>query len=204
MAFRSSERRGTPSDLLVIGLGNPGRDYARSRHNVGAEVVDRLARSHGTTLKAGKERSLAAEITVAGHRVALAFPTTFMNDSGVAAQLLVRRYGIEDIATVIVVHDELDLAPGIVRVKVGGGLAGHNGLRSIVQHLKTQDFVRVRIGVGKPPSKEQGANHVLSKMSKSERTLLDESVVTASDAVEVIAEFGVDEAMRRYNVKTAT
>ena len=204
MAFRSSERRGTPSDLLVIGLGNPGPEYARSRHNVGAEVVGRLAAAHAAKLKSGKERSLTGEITVAGRRLALAFPTTFMNDSGVAAQLLIRRYGIEDIAKVVVVHDELDLQPGVVRVKVGGGLAGHNGLRSIVQHLKTQDFVRVRIGVGKPPSKEQGANHVLSKISKAERTLLDESVITASEAVEVIAEFGVDEAMRRFNVKSAT
>ncbi len=204
MAFRSSERRGTPSDLLVIGLGNPGSEYARSRHNVGAEVVDRLAVVHHSKLKSGKERALTGEVTVAGTRVALAFPTTFMNDSGVSAQLLVRRYGIEDIAKVVVVHDELDLPPGVVRVKVGGGLAGHNGLRSIVQHLKTQEFVRVRIGVGKPPSKEQGANHVLSKISKAERMLLDESVITAAEAVEVIAEFGTDEAMRRCNTKSPT
>jgi peptidyl-tRNA hydrolase, PTH1 family len=201
MAFRSTERRGTPSDLLVIGLGNPGAGYARSRHNVGAEVVERLAGASGARLKAGKERALVAEVVLGGKRTALAFPTTFMNASGESAQLLIRRFGIDDLATLVVVHDELDLPPGTVRVKVGGGLAGHNGLRSLVQHLKSQDFVRVRIGVGKPPSKDHGVGHVLSKIPKTERALLDEAVITAAEAVEVIAADGVDAAMRRFNTQ---
>jgi len=124
-------RRGTPADLLVVGLGNPGREYERSRHNVGAEVVKRLAAAHGGSLKAGKERALVTEVRIADQSMALAFPTTFMNLSGESVVKLVRRYGIEDPAQIVIVQDELDLPPGTVRVKLGGGLAGHNGLRSI-------------------------------------------------------------------------
>ncbi len=195
----AAERRGTPAELLVIGLGNPGAEYERSRHNVGAEVVAELARRSGATLKRGKERSLAAEVSLGGRRVALAFPLTYMNESGQAAQLLVRRYGVSDPDRIVVVHDELDLPPGVVRVKAGGGLAGHNGLRSLVQHLKTQDFLRIRIGVGKPPSKERGADHVLKKMPKAERELLDVAVQVAADAVEQIATDGVSATMTAVN-----
>lgn len=192
-------RRGTPADLLVVGLGNPGKEYERSRHNVGSEVVKRLATGHGGALKAGKERALVTEVRMADQLIALAFPTTFMNLSGESVVKLVRRYGIEDPAQIVIVQDELDLPPGTVRVKLGGGLAGHNGLRSIAQHLKTQDFTRVRIGVGKPPSKEHGANHVLNRIPKAERELLDESIARAAEAVEVIAARGVDAAMQEYN-----
>jgi len=192
-------RRGTPADLLVIGLGNPGQEYARSRHNVGAEVVDELARRHGGRLKKAKERAVTAEVTVHGKRVALAFPTTFVNLSGEAAAGLVRRYGIEDPQHLVIVHDELDLPPGLVRIKEGGGLAGHNGLRSITQHLKTQDYVRVRIGVGKPPTKERGADHVLRRVPKAERELLDVAVQVAADAVEAIAADGAAAAMTSFN-----
>jgi PTH1 family peptidyl-tRNA hydrolase len=193
------ERRGTPADLLVIGLGNPGDEYARSRHNVGAEAAELLASRAGTTLKRGRERARTAEIMLAGKRVALAFPTTYMNLSGESAVQLVRRFGITDPGQIVVVHDELDLPPGALKVKVGGGLAGHNGLRSLKQHLHTDAFVRVRIGVGKPPSKERGADHVLKRMPKAERELLDVVVQEAADAVELIATAGVDAAMNEVN-----
>jgi peptidyl-tRNA hydrolase, PTH1 family len=202
MALRRSAadgRRGTATDLLVIGLGNPGEEYTRSRHNVGAEVVAELARRHGGHLKKSRARSLTTEVSFAGKRLALAFPTTFVNLSGDAAAALTRRYGIADPDRVVVVHDELDLPPGVVRIKVGGGLAGHNGLRSITQHLKTQDFLRVRIGVGKPPTKERGAEHVLRRIPKRERELLDVSVQVAADAVEMIAKDGVAAAMHDIN-----
>ena len=195
-------RRGTPADLLVVGLGNPGREYAGSRHNVGFEVVDLLARRHGASLKAGKERSLVAEVRVGGERVALAEPTTYMNLSGEAVAPLVRRFGIDDPARLVVVHDELDLPLGRMKVKVGGGLAGHNGLRSIKAHLHTADFVRIRIGVGKPPTKEQGADHVLKRVAKSERAELDVVVEEAADAVEAILAVGVEAAMNVVNART--
>jgi peptidyl-tRNA hydrolase, PTH1 family len=199
---REQSRRGTPADLLVVGLGNPGKDYAGTRHNVGFEVVELLARRHGGSLKGGRENSLVAEVRIDGHRVTLAQPLTYMNLSGDAVGPLVRRHGIEDPERLVVVHDELDLPLGRVRVKVGGGLAGHNGLRSIKAHLHTTDFVRVRIGVGKPPSKEQGADHVLKRVGKGERTELDIAVQEAADAVELILAEGPQAAMNAVNART--
>jgi PTH1 family peptidyl-tRNA hydrolase len=195
------ERRGTPADLLVLGLGNPGEQYARTRHNVGAEVVALLAERHGAALKRSRERALTAEVTIAGRRVALAFPQTFYNEAGSAAQLLVRRHGIEEPQRVVVVHDELDLPPGSIRVKAGGGLAGNNGLKSVKAHLKTDDFVRVRIGVGKPPGSQQGADHVLRQPGKAERVELDIAVQEAADAVERLAAEGIEAAMNRHNTR---
>ena len=148
---RSSERTGTPADLLVVGLGNPGAEYAGTKHNVGAEVVELLARRHGGRLRKSKERALVDEVRVGGKRMALAVPTTYMNDSGQAIAPLVRRFGVTP-GQLVIVHDELDLEPAVLRVKAGGGLAGHNGLRSIKQHLHDDEFLRVRLGVGKPSS----------------------------------------------------
>jgi PTH1 family peptidyl-tRNA hydrolase len=187
---------------LVVGLGNPGRRYERTRHNVGAETIDELARRAGVVLTSGRDKALVAETEVRGIRVVLAFPMTFMNESGQAVRPLMKRYGLDDPQRLIVVHDELDLAPGVVRVKSGGGLAGNNGLRSITAHLHTQDYLRVRIGIGKPPSKERGAGHVLSKMPPGERALLDVAVHHAADAVEVMLVDGVDAAQRIYNSPT--
>ena len=199
MGLFGGERRGTPSDLLVIGMGNPGADYSHTRHNVGADVVAELARRAGTTLARSRERALTADVRLHGKRVALAFPSTFMNLSGESAQLLVRRHGIERPEQVVVVHDELDLEPGVVRVKAGGGLAGHNGLRSLKQHLHTDAFLRVRIGVGKPPGRGEGANHVLKRLTKTAREELAVAVQIAADAVEAIVRDGIDAAMNEFN-----
>jgi peptidyl-tRNA hydrolase, PTH1 family len=196
---RSSERRGTPSDFLVLGLGNPGAEYARSRHNVGFEVVDELARRRSVSLAKSRLSATVAESLFGDQRVVLACPTTYMNLSGEAAVALIRRYGIDEASQIIVVQDELDLQPGVVRVKAGGGLAGHNGLRSLTQHLHTQDYLRVRIGVGKPPSKGAGVNHVLKKIPKAERELLDVAVRVAADAVESIVSIGVGLTMTAFN-----
>ena len=137
---------------------------------------------------------------VDGLHLALAFPQTYMNDSGRSVTRLVRRYGIVDLSKVVVVHDELDLPLGTVRVKAGGGLAGHNGLRSIKSHLHSDGFTRVRIGIGKPPGgKEQGADHVLRAPGKRDRTELDVSIEVAADAVEAILREGVSAAQNRFN-----
>jgi len=197
----AAERRGTPADLLVVGLGNPGADYQHTRHNVGADVIALLADRHGGSLKRSKERALVAEVRVGDHRVVLALPQTYMNLSGESVGLLVKRHGITDAERVVVVHDELDLPLGRVKVKRGGGLAGHNGLRSIKAHLHTDEFLRVRIGIGKPPTKEQGVDHVLRRPSKSERVELEIAVQEAADAVEAILADGVDAAMNRYNTR---
>ena len=197
---RADRRRGTPADLLVVGLGNPGAEYERSRHNVGAEVVALLAERHGARLRRSKEHAHADEVRVGAKRLALAVPLTYMNESGQAVAPLVRRYGIEDTSHLAVVHDELDLEQGRLKVKLGGGLAGHNGLRSIDAHLHTRDFVRVRMGVGKPPGgADRGADWVLSKVRGSARTELDVMVAEAVDAIDLIATDGVDAAMQRVN-----
>jgi PTH1 family peptidyl-tRNA hydrolase len=167
---------------------------------VGAEVIELLASRHGGRLRRGKELALVDEVRLGDRRVALAFPQTYMNDSGQSVAPLVRRYGIEDLDRLVVVHDELDLPVGRLQIKAGGGLAGHNGLRSIKAHLHSDAFIRIRIGIGKPPGgKEHGADHVLKGVGKRERTELDVSIAIAADAVEVIAAHGVVEAQNRFN-----
>lgn len=196
--MRLRPRRGAAADLLVVGLGNPGDEYRGSRHNVGADVVELLAQRHGGRLRKRKERSLVDEVTIEGRRVALAVPLTYVNDSGLAVGALVRRFGVSPEA-LVVVHDELDLPVAELKVKSGGGLAGHKGLRSIVAHLHSQDFQRVRIGVGKPVSKDRGADHVLNRFGKRERAEVAVTVEQAADAVEAIVGDGVDAAMNRFN-----
>lgn len=193
----------TPFDWLVVGLGNPGAKYSRTRHNVGEECVRLLAERHDAALKAGRNNALIGEARFGtgldADRVVLAFPITFMNESGQAVSGLVRRYGIDTPERIVIVHDELDLEPGVLKIKAGGGLAGHNGLRSITQHLKTQDYLRVRIGVGKPPNKDRGASHVLTRIPSRQRELLDTAVADAADAVEMIIDQGVDVTMREFH-----
>jgi peptidyl-tRNA hydrolase, PTH1 family len=203
--LRRAARTGTPADLLVVGLGNPGSEFEGTRHNVGAEVVQLLARRHGAGLRKGKERALVDEVKIArpggeALRLALAIPLTYMNESGQAVVLLARRYGVEP-EQLVIVHDELDLPTAVLRVKAGGGLAGHNGLRSVKSHLHSDAFLRVRIGVDKPRSKEVGADHVLDRFSKRDRKLIDVTIEDAADAVELILTDGVDVAMNRYNTR---
>ena len=201
--FRSAaERRGTPADLLVVGLGNPGIDYARTRHNAGADCMAVLAARSGASLSLSKkEHAEVAEVRPepTRRRLVVAVPTTFYNGAGAAASALVKRHGITDAASVVVVHDELDLPVGRIKVKVGGGLAGNNGLKSMRDHLGTTDFIRIRIGVDKPPNSQSGADHVLRRPSKREREDLDVAIEEAADAVELILADGVDRAMERYN-----
>jgi PTH1 family peptidyl-tRNA hydrolase len=184
----------------VVGLGNPGSDYEGTRHNLGADVAEVLAGRFGSALRRSRERALVAEARVDGQLVVLAFPQTFMNLSGEAVGRLVRRYGIEgQPERVVVVHDELDLPSGRVKVKAGGGTAGHNGLESVRAHLRSGDFVRVRIGVGKPPGRQEGADYVLRRPGKAERVELDVAVAEAADAVEAVLADGPDAAMNHFN-----
>ena len=184
---------------MVVGLGNPESEYGGTRHNLGADVVALLAERHGERLKRGKERALVAEARVDGKRVVLAFPQTYVNDSGVSVAALLRRHGVVDLHRLVVVHDELDLPVGRVKLKIGGGTAGHNGLKSIQAHLHDNDFVRVRIGVDKPPGKRQGADHVLRRPSKAEKEALEVAVEVAADAVDAILKEGPEAAMNRFN-----
>jgi len=185
----------------VVGLSNPGPDFEGTRHNVGADAVRALSRRCGTgRLRPEKgQRAVLEEVRIGTARVALAVPNTYMNESGAAVRPLMRRFGIDDPSRLIVVHDELDLPPGRIRVKLGGGLAGHKGLQSIRDHLHTAEFVRVRVGIGKPPGRQSGADYVLRHPGKGERALLESAIQAAADAVEIVVNDGVDAAMNRCN-----
>ncbi|MDH3301988.1 MAG: aminoacyl-tRNA hydrolase [Acidimicrobiia bacterium] len=192
-------RKGTPADLLIVGLGNPGAQFDGTRHNVGADVVVEMADRAGATLRKTKARALAAGILLNDKRIVLAFPQTFMNNSGEAVRLLVRSFGIQEANHIVIVHDELDLDVGRLRLKEGGGLAGHNGLRSVTQHLGTTEYIRLRIGVGKPPASQSGADYLLRRPSKEDRKVLDQAIIEAADALELLTEIGVEATMAQVN-----
>ena len=158
-----------------------------------------LAARYGVSLRKGKERALVAEARIDGALLALAFPQTFVNLSGESVARLVRRYGIDDLYRLVVVHDELDLPSGRVKVKEGGGTAGHNGLESIRAHLRSGAFLRVRVGIGKPPGRQDGADYVLRRPNKAEKLELDVAVVEAADAVELVFREGPAVAMNQVN-----
>ena len=194
--LRRGERAST-LDLLVAGLGNPGREYAHTRHNVGWMVVDELARRHGASWK-GKFSGRLAELRIDDHRIALLKPETFMNESGRSVGAAARFFKLEPDA-VLVVHDEIDLEPGRLQARRGGGLAGHNGLRSIAAHLGTQDFLRLRVGVGRPGRGDprKASDYVLSDFAPEDDA--DAIVARAADAVEALDADGLERAQARFN-----
>jgi peptidyl-tRNA hydrolase, PTH1 family len=190
-------RHGTSLDLLVVGLGNPGREYERNRHNVGRLVVEELARRHGGSWR-GKFHGRLAEIRVDGHKVALLAPETFMNDSGRSVAAASAFFKVEP-DTVLVVHDEGDLEVGRLQARLGGGLAGHNGLRSIAKSLGTSDFLRLRVGVGRPGRGDPRplADYVLSDFEPHDDA---EAILrSAADAVETLDAEGLEAAQRAVN-----
>lgn len=193
-------RRGEPAstlDLLVAGLGNPGREHERDRHNVGWMVIDELARRVDASFKS-KFNGRVSETRVADARVALLKPETYMNESGRSISAAARFFKVPP-EHVLVVHDDVDLDVGRVQARLGGGLAGHNGLRSIAQALSTQDFLRLRVGVGRPGRGDPRdvADYVLSAFEAHDDR--DGLVGRAADAVEVILAEGLDETQRRFN-----
>ncbi|HEY5092507.1 MAG TPA: aminoacyl-tRNA hydrolase [Acidimicrobiales bacterium] len=197
---RDSERSGSASTLVILGLANPGAEYEGSRHNVGGDAVRLVVERRGARLKLeSRQRALSATVATPRGLVTLAIPTTYMNESGAALKPLLRRTSLEDLARLVVAHDELDLEPGRLQLKVGGGLAGHNGLRSIATVLGTNDFARLRIGIGKPPSKEQGADWVLQRPTGARKLALAALVEAAADAVEFVLDYEFEDAQQRVN-----
>jgi peptidyl-tRNA hydrolase, PTH1 family len=190
----------TPTDLLVVGLGNPGSEYDGTRHNVGADVVARLAARYGQRLKAGKERALAAEFRMGDLRVLVAFPQTYMNLSGESVKPLLKKAGVS-LDRLVVVHDELDLPSGRLKLKLGGGSGGHNGLKSITGLCGGPDYIRARIGIDRPPGRQDPADYVLKRPSKAEREILDVAVEEAADAIESLLVESLADVMTRVNAK---
>jgi PTH1 family peptidyl-tRNA hydrolase len=184
-------------DLLVVGLGNPGREHARDRHNAGWMVADELARRHDGSFRS-KFSGQLAEIRLDGMRLGLLKPETYMNDSGRSLSAAARFFKA-DPDGIAVVHDDVDLEPGRLQVRLGGGLAGHNGLRSIKPALGTADFLRVRVGVGRPGRGDRRpvADYVLSPFGPEEDA--ETLIARAADAVEALARDGLEAAQRRFN-----
>jgi len=194
--FRRGERAST-LDLLVAGLGNPGREYERTRHNVGWLVLDELARRHGGSWRSKFNGSLA-EIRFDDSKLALLKPETYMNESGRSVAAAARFFKVPA-ESLLVVHDDVDLEPGRLQARRGGGLAGHNGLRSLAQHLGTQDFLRLRIGIGRPGRGDPRPvkDWVLSPFAPEEDA--NAVISRAADAVETIVRDGLEAAQQRFN-----
>lgn len=185
---------------LIVGLGNPGRQYQGTRHNVGFRVVDELARKAGIALSSNKFEGEYGQGTLAGTKAALLKPQTYMNLSGDSVAPAARFYKVEP-EDLIVVHDELDLPFGRLQLKKGGGTGGHNGLNSIVERLGSNEFIRLRVGIGKPETKERVVGHVLGGFAQSEAGQLQELTAKAVEAIEAILEKGLQKAMTEFNRK---
>jgi PTH1 family peptidyl-tRNA hydrolase len=190
--------------FLVVGLGNPGTEYARNRHNVGAMVLDELAARAGVRMSPGKgarSRALAGEGRLAGRRVVFARPLTYMNESGGPVRGLLDYHHLpaEDL---VVVHDELDIPFSAVRLKRGGGEGGHNGLRSVTRSAGTKDYLRVRVGIGRPPGRQEAAAFVLKDFTSVERKELDLLIGEAADAAEALLARGLEAAQNEFHPRS--
>ena len=188
------------STFVIVGLGNPGPGYSHNRHNVGQMVLDVLASRVGVGFKAHKSNSVIAEtrLGIGGPKVVLAKPLSFMNNSGGPVANLAKFFDV-DADHVIVVHDELDIPVHDVRIKLGGGHAGHNGLRDIISALGTQDFIRVRVGIGRPTGSQEVSDFVLKDFSSTEKKELPTTLESAADALESILVDGLTKAQQRYH-----
>lgn len=189
---------------LIVGLGNPGPKYDRTRHNAGADFVSALAERHGLALKDdSKFFGLTARLTLGGCDLRLLIPTTYMNRSGQSVAALANFYGIET-AAILVAHDELDLPPGVARLKIGGGHGGHNGLRDIIAALgNCRDFARLRIGIGHPGHASEVVDYVLRKAPAGEQQLTGDAIVSALRVVPELAEGRWNQAMKNLHTTAA-
>lgn len=185
---------------IIIGLGNPGKKYERTRHNAGFMAVDEISRRTGIAVTQEKHHSLIGKGRICQDEAVLAKPQTYMNESGRAVAALLQDAYLEP-DRLIVLHDELDLPLGTVRIKTGGGHGGHNGLRSIIENIGTSDFTRIRIGIGRPAAGMDAADYVLTSFGADERTIAAEATVRAADAVMAIVSDGVTGAMNAINQK---
>ena len=183
---------------LIVGLGNPGRAYAHSRHNMGFRCINHLAKLQGIPVK---QRQCQAQIgigQIGTTKVILAKPGTFMNLSGKSVKSLMGRFQIAP-GEIVIIHDDLDLPLGKIRLSLGGSSGGHKGVRSVVNHLESRDFLRIRVGIGRPPEGEDAIDYVLGSFLPSEKTVAENAIATVSEAVVCLLQEGTDAAMNKYN-----
>lgn len=183
---------------LIIGLGNPGKEYAATRHNVGFRCINGLAKKYSVSFRSGS-KSRFGEGEIQGHKVALAKPQTYMNLSGKAVKLLMQRYKVP-LDDVLIIHDDLDLPPGKVRISQGGGSGGHKGIESIIAELGSRDFLRIRVGIGRPPGEDDDAvDYVLGDFGYDEKPVIEEAIARVAEIVICLLDEGVTAAMNKYN-----
>jgi PTH1 family peptidyl-tRNA hydrolase len=180
---------------VIVGLGNPGRTYAHTRHNIGFDVLDTLAKRRGARILSRQCRALVGSFEHYGEQILLVKPQTFMNESGQAVGQIARKYNLEP-GEFLVVYDDMDLPLGRIRIRPSGSSGGHKGMNSIIHHLHSQDFPRIRIGIG---HQGEAIDHVLSRFSRKEREVIDVAIQQAADALEMILDEGIEAAMNRYN-----
>jgi PTH1 family peptidyl-tRNA hydrolase len=194
----SKEEAAPLNVCLIVGLGNPGREYRDTRHNIGFMVVDKIAKDLGVDFTRAQAKALVTDGSHQGHKIYLAKPQTYMNKSGHATRTLLQFYKL-DFEDLLVIYDDVDLPFGTIRLKPSGGSGGHKGMQSIIKQLGTQDFPRLRLGVGRPPGYKQAANYVLKPFSRQEAEHLDVFIAGGADASLVFVSEGIDEAMTRFN-----
>ncbi|HOO27126.1 MAG TPA: aminoacyl-tRNA hydrolase [Lachnospiraceae bacterium] len=184
---------------IIVGLGNPKTEYKNTRHNVGFDVIDVLADKYNIVTEIRKHRAFCGKGFVGNQKAVLAMPQTYMNLSGDSVREIVNYYKIDPERELIVVYDDIDLDVGQIRIRKKGSAGGHNGMKSIIGQLGTENFIRIRMGVGAKPKGYDLADYVLGHFSKAERELMDESIIRATEAIRVIIEDGVDMAMNQFN-----
>lgn len=187
---------------LIAGLGNPGRQYEGTRHNMGFDVIDCLIEKHRIPQSGVKFNAMFGKGIIGGERAVLMKPLSFMNLSGGPIQETANYFKIDPETEIIVIYDDIDLEPGQLRIRKKGSAGGHNGIKDIIRRLGTDHFLRIKVGVGAKPKDWDLADHVLGRFADSERKFVDEAIVRAADAVEMILAEGADAAMNKYNVKS--
>ena len=197
--FFKNKSQNSVYDMLLVGLGNPGEQYQNTRHNAGFQVIDLFCQKHSVNLTKNKYKALFGETVVQGKRVLVAKPQTFMNLSGEAVSAIVNFYKIP-LSNILIISDDISLAPGKMRIRTKGSAGGQNGLKNIIEHLSSDEFARIKMGVGDRPDRESDlVNWVLGRMNEEEKKLFDEAKENAVKAIETILRDGVDSAMNRYN-----
>lgn len=183
---------------LIIGLGNPEKDYSKTRHNMGFNVVNKVAEKYGIEINKKKFDSLYGEGIIENEKVILLKPQTYMNLSGKAIIQAVNFYKIP-LENICVIYDDMDIAPGIIKIRKKGGAGSHNGMKSVVAELKSEDFARIRVGIGTPKFKEDSINYVIGAIPQEELIILDEGTTKAAEAITTILQEGIDKAMNKFN-----
>ena len=188
--------------FIIAGLGNPGKDYKNTRHNIGFDVIDVIAEKHNISVIEKKHKAIIGKGVIEGKKVILVKPQTYMNLSGESLREIIDYYKVDPTEELIVISDDISLNPGNIRIRKKGSAGGHNGLKSIIQHLGTDAFMRIKMGVGEKPKGYDLADYVLGHFTGDERKIMDEAATSAEEAVRLMMQGDVEAAMNKFNTKS--